>query len=135
MKVLVDTCVWSLALRRTRENAGNEVLELQSLIRNHAVEIIGPVRQELLSGVRDKSQFEQLRAQLATFIDIPLVSGDYILAAEYYNFCRAKGVQGSNTDFLICAVSTSHELTILTTDKDFQLIAQHLPIRIYRSSV
>ena len=41
---------------------------------------------------------------------------DYALAGQFFNTCRANGVQGSNTDFLICAASVNHDLPILTLD-------------------
>jgi len=46
---------------------------------------------------------------------------NYERAAELFNLCLAKGVQGSNTDFLICAVAERSNCTLFTTDKDFQL--------------
>lgn len=46
MKVLVDTCVWSLALRRRKQKTTDEphVLELQELIKELRVQMIGPIR-------------------------------------------------------------------------------------------
>ena len=85
--------------------------------------MIGPVRQELLSGIRDPAQFRKLRDHLRAFPDLPLATADFEYAAELFNLCRAKGVQGSNTDFLIGAIAVNHQLAILTTDKDFH----HLP--------
>ena len=131
MKVLVDTNVWSLALRR-REHAQNpEAEELGRLIAAHVVEIIGPIRQEVLSGVRDKTQFERLEAHLYAFVDLPLTAEDYVTAAKFYNLCRAKGIQGSNTDFLICAVAVRHDLAVFTTDGDFPRYARCLPIMLH----
>ena len=47
MKVLVDTCVWSLALRRNQVMESPYVLELRDLITEFRVQMMGPVRQEL----------------------------------------------------------------------------------------
>lgn len=132
MSVLVDTSVWSLALRRQRnELPDGAVRELRDLIYERRARIIGPVRQELLSGLRDRSQFERLRAQLQPFPDLPVQTGDFERAAEIFNICRQKGVQGSNTDFLLCAVAERYEIPILTLDGDFSNFAQHVPIRFY----
>ena len=128
--VLVDTCIWSLALRA---NAPKEVAvaeKLSQLIDENQVRIIGPIRQELLSGYTDKNSFERLRQKIQYFPDEPIVDVDYESAAEYSNFCRSKGVQGSHTDFLICAVSIRAKLRIYTTDKDFQHYLKHLPISL-----
>jgi len=60
MKILVDTCIWSLALRRGEGVEGLEVSELSELIRELRVQMIGPVRQELLSGIKIRSHFLKL---------------------------------------------------------------------------
>ena len=128
MRVLVDTSIWSLALRRADPVQSPEVLELRRLITAHLVEIIGPIRQEVLSGIRNTSQFDRLEAHLAAFPDIPLQADDHVTAAKFFNLCRAKGIQGSNTDFLICAIVVRHDLAIFTADGDFMHFAKCLPI-------
>jgi hypothetical protein len=67
MKVLVDTTVWSLALRRRRQSTSATVQELRYSISANRVQIIGPIRQEILSGVREESQFKELEPRLASF--------------------------------------------------------------------
>lgn len=133
MKVLVDTCVWSLALRRTEAAAPALVEELTELVGELRVQLIGPIRQELLSGIKVKRQFSTLKKYLAAFPDLPLDSADFELAAEFFNLARSKGIQGSNTDYLICAVAYRHQLPIFTTDQDFERYASVLPIRLYQS--
>jgi predicted nucleic acid-binding protein len=130
MKVVVDTSVWSLALRRQRPARSAEVVELAELIREGRAALLGPVRQELLSGVPSAGQFETLRDTLKAFPDVVLQSEDYEEAAAFFNRCRAKGVQGSNTDFLICAAAARRRYPILTTDSDFARYAKHLPIQL-----
>jgi len=132
MKVLVDTSVWSLALRRNLLTADPEVSELMELIREVRVQMIGPVRQELLSGIKSPAQFQKLRNHLRAFPDVEMTTRDYETAAEYFNLCRGKGIQGSNTDFLICAVAARHKNPIFTTDGDFTLFQSHLPITLHR---
>jgi len=131
MKVLVDTSVWSLALRRNLPADGPVVSELIELIREVRVQMIGPVRQELLSGVKNQAQFQKLRNHLRAFPDLELTTRDYETAAEFFNLCRSKGIQGSNTDFLICAIAAQHKIPIFTTDGDFTLFQPHLPITLY----
>ncbi|MES9904186.1 MAG: PIN domain-containing protein [Sedimenticola sp.] len=128
--VLVDTCIWSLALR---SNAPKETVvaeQLSQLIDDNHVRIIGPIRQELLSGYSDKNSFERLRQKIKYFPNEPIIDADYESAAEYSNFCRSKGIQGSHTDFLICAVSIRAKFRIYTTDKDFQHYSKHLTISL-----
>jgi hypothetical protein len=57
MKVVVDTSVWSLALRRDKQSIFAPAQELSQLIQDHRVQMIGPIRQEILSGIRNKAQF------------------------------------------------------------------------------
>ncbi len=131
MKVLVDTCVWSLALRRSQVVDDPKVLELRELITELRVQMLGPIRQELLSGIRSQAQFETLRERLRAFPDLELTCGDYERAAIFFNTCRANGVQGANTDFLICAVAHRLNFPIFTTDGDFRLFQQHIPVNLY----
>jgi hypothetical protein len=131
--VLVDTCVWSLALRRREREDDPEVRELETLIRDGRVQLIGPIRQEILSGIARKAQFDRVRRSLAAFPDLAIDTEVYELAASYYNLCRSKGIQGSNTDFLICAVGVRHQHEIYTTDADFELFARCLPIVLHRA--
>lgn len=132
MKVLVDTCVWSMALRRGEASGGREVSELMELVKELRVQLIGPVRQEVLSGIKSHAQFTKLRDHLRPFPDIELTARDFESAAEFHNFCRSKGVRGSNTDFLICAVAVQQQMPIFTTDADFTFFQQYLPIKLHR---
>lgn len=133
MKVIVDTSVWSLALRREANDSLAPVQELRQLIHDHRVQMIGPIRQEILSGIRSKSQFSKLRKHLESFPDLPLHTEDYVTAAQFFNLCRSEGVQGSNTDFLICAVAVRTRSSIFTTDKDFELFSKHLAIVLHKT--
>lgn len=132
MSVLVDTSVWSLALRHREPAADGAVRELRELIRESRVHLIGPVRQEVLSGIREAAQFMKLRDRLRSFRDLPLETTDHERAAELFNLCRSHGVQGSNTDFLLCAVAERHGMPILTTDGDFETFSRHVPISLHR---
>ena len=128
MNILVDTSVWSLALRRSKDRTPEDpyVQELRELIRELRVRIIGPIRQEILSGIRSQDQFNAIRMHLRMFTDLELTISDYERAAELFNILRSKGIQGSNTDFLICAIAERHKFPILTTDADFKLFKKHL---------
>lgn len=129
MRVLVDTCVWSHALRHTSP-APEIVDKVKELIYDGRVVMIGPIRQELLSGISSSSQFNKLRDKLSAFEDIRLESAHFEKAAEFSNICRKKGVQGSTIDFLICAIASMENLIIFTTDKDFAHYKKYLPIKL-----
>ncbi|MGH9407977.1 MAG: type II toxin-antitoxin system VapC family toxin [Vicinamibacterales bacterium] len=131
MRLLVDTSVWSLALRRTSARALPLADELRMLIDEGRVAMIGPIRQELLSGVRNAETFERLREHLSAFDDEPLERADYERATEHFNACRGHGIRGSNTDFLICASAERRSMSIFTNDRDFSRFARVLPIQLY----
>jgi predicted nucleic acid-binding protein len=133
MRVVVDTSVWSLALRRAEPSmtAQPYVLALADLLVDSRAVIIGPIRQELLSGIQEPAQFDRLVAALAIFPDEPIEAVDYPQAAAFSNECRRHGVQGAATDFLICAVAHRVGLAIFTTDRDFANYASHVPIRLF----
>ncbi len=134
MKVLVDTPVWSLALRRSASRSPEDrilVDEFYELINETRVVLIGPVRQELLSGIPNYNQFTILKEKLQAFEDLSLKREAYEMAAEFYNTCRKAGVQGSQIDFLICSASVSAGIPIFTTDKDFSLYAKHIKLSLY----
>lgn len=133
MKVLVDTSVWSLALRKKQKNEEDNriVRELQELIRELRVVMIGPIRQELLSGISDTVKFRQLRDKLRAFDDSELNSADYEMAADISNKCRRNGIQGSHTDFLICSFSINNKCPVFTLDKDFDLYKRHIVLSLH----
>ena len=137
MNIIIDTSVWSLALRRQRSLPSAETKELAELVREGRAAMLGAVRQELLSGVRADQQFETLRGHLRAFPDVLLEAEDYEEAASFFNKCRARGIQGSNTDYLICAAAARRGFGILTTDTDFARFARVLPIELHtpRTSV
>ncbi|MBW4547618.1 MAG: PIN domain-containing protein [Symplocastrum torsivum CPER-KK1] len=131
MNVVVDTSVWSLALRRNTPNDALSIVNiLRDLIADGRVVLLGVIRQEVLSGVRYSEQFIRLRDYLRAFPDLELTSEDYELAAEFFNTCRSNGVQGSNSDFLLCAVAHRRGYSIFTSDKDFENFRLHIPVTL-----
>lgn len=125
MRVLVDTCIWSKVLRRAVQTPELDAV-LERVISEGRVAMIGPIRQELLSGIRDRKQFARLKGYLDAFPDEKLVQEDYERAAACFNTCRSQGIQGSHIDFLICSVAMGNKWSILTDDPDFEMYAKHL---------
>ena len=138
MQVLVDTSVWSLALRRNARPAdasGQATLAaLKDLIADARAMMIGPVRQELLSGIKDMAQFNRVRDALAAFPDEPLTTQDFECAAQFFNSCKSEGIQGSHIDFLICAVAARLKLPVFSLDQDFIHFQKCLPVVLFAVS-
>ncbi len=133
MKILVDTSIWSLALRKKTLTSKESLIvkEFRELINELRVAMIGSIRQELLSGISDEDKFERLRDKLTGFEDIHLNQEDYEKAAEISNECRRNGVQGSHIDFLICAVALNRNISIFTTDNDFKNYKKIVSIKLH----
>jgi predicted nucleic acid-binding protein len=135
MMVLVDTPVWSLALRRkpadlsVRERAITS--SLGELIRDGRAQIMGVIRQELLSGIREEDRFRKLRDYLRAFDDPGLETADYEEAARMHNQCRSRGIAGSAIDFLICAVAGRRGWQIFTSDRDFERYGKVLGLKLF----
>jgi len=132
MKVVVDTSVWSLALRRRAPAPSVHTELLAELIRDGRVVLLGMVRQELLSGIRSPEQFERLRLHLRAFQDLPLDTEDHEMAAAFFNTCRTHGVQGTPVDLLLCACAHRRNYALLTTDPDFDHYSRYLPLNLLK---
>jgi len=133
--VLVDTSVWSLALRRKQADLSPAEQDLktalQELVQDGRAQIVGPVRQELLSGIRAEDSFRKVRDALRAFDEPQLRIQDYEEAARMSNTCRTRGIAGSAIDFLICAVAHLRHWEVFTTDHDFVRYSKVLPLRLY----
>jgi predicted nucleic acid-binding protein len=127
MSTLVDSDVWSEALRKKGKKSAY-VEALKKLIRLDEVVMIGSIRQEVLSGIREEKRFDEIRELLKPFRSEKIDDSIYELAASFFNLCRSKGIQGSHTDFLMCACSVAWKIKILSKDKDFRNYSKCLPI-------
>ncbi len=132
MKVLVDTPIWSYALRSQNKEYRSAVAVLTSLIQDQRAIIIGPIRQEILSGYSELNRFRIVKEKLSSFKNTPILDADYELAAEFSNKCRKKGIQGSLIDLLICAVVNRIDVPIFTNDKDFERYQKIIPIKLFK---
>lgn len=131
MNVLVDTSVWSLALRR---DIPPNVKETQILARCLECQDVlfstGIIVQELLQGFRGPKQRERLIEHFSTLPLIVPDLTDHIQAATLQTTCRRKGIQITTIDALLAQLAIAHDLEFLTTDRDFTLMARHVPLRI-----
>jgi predicted nucleic acid-binding protein len=135
VKVVVDTSVWSLALMR-RKRAVLAPFELRvtqlldRIIDEGRIQLLGPVRQELLSGLREEAQFLRLRDFLRDFPDCALTAADHEQAAQASNRCRKAGIASTSVDMLICAVALHRGWEIFSTDRDFVQYRRVLPLQM-----
>jgi hypothetical protein len=134
--LLVDTSVWSLALRRDASASEPEVHALKdALLGTEVVVTTGLILQELLQGFAGPKARAQI---IERFASLPLLQpdrDDYISAAEIRNTCRRAGIQVGTIDALLVQLCVHHGLTLLTTDKDFVLASKHCALRLWTSRV
>ncbi len=139
MIVLIDTTIWSLALRRQPQSLNDQerqlVEEWARLVRSGEAVLISPIRQEILSGIRNERSFTAIQESLGDFRYLEIFPSDYDQAARFFNVCRAHGIAGTAVDLLICAVAHRLDVPIFTTDADFEHYAPHVEIRFHEPSV
>ena len=132
MTLLVDTSVWSLALRRDGGYAPKEVIALRiALDGADAVVTTGLVLQELLQGFNGPKAREAIIERFGTLPLIQPDRQDHIAAAEIRNLCRRNGVQIGTIDALLIQLCGRYDLTLLSTDKDFIHAASHVPFKLW----
>lgn len=132
MTLLVDTSVWSLALRRDVSVVTREVQALQrALDGDELIVTTGLVLQELLQGFAGPRARKDIIDRFAALPVITPDRRDHIDAAELRNVCRRKGLQIGTIDALLAQLCIRNGLTMLTTDKDFLLAASHCPLRVW----
>lgn len=133
--VLVDTTIWSLALRRRPQDLSpvekQSVREWRRLVIGGEAVLVAPIRQEILSGIRVSVAFEQIRSYLDQFTYLELSLAHYDSAASFFNTCRAGGVAGTGIDMLVCAAASHAGMPIFTSDQDFGRYAALLPIELH----
>ena len=133
MTLLVDTSVWSLALRRDAISTAAPVRALHTaLLGDEIVVTTGLVLQELLQGFTGPKARKNI---IERFAALPLLSPDrrdHIDAAELRNSCRRAGVELATIDALLAQLCIRHELTLLTTDNDFLHAADHCPLKVWQ---
>lgn len=83
MNIIVDTVIWSIALRREPQERNTDIVNsFRSLVVSDRAVLMGAIRQEILSGLRHQEQFERLQTALRRFSDLNLTAEDYKLAAS-----------------------------------------------------
>ena len=131
IRLLIDTSVWSEALRRKEKSLNSsETLVRRIIENNEEIVIIGIILQEILSGITNQKQFSEIESILSDFAYIDITKEDYIHAAELRNKCKQKGITAGSFDFLIASVAIKNKLTLVTYDKDFINICKYTELKI-----
>jgi predicted nucleic acid-binding protein len=133
VNLFVDTSVWSLALRRDVARHTPEVGTLADQLESGgAVFTTGLVLQELLQGFAGPKDKNAIIRRFAALPFLVPDRSDHIEAADLRNRCRRKGLQIETIDALLAQLCIHHKLVMLTTDRDFQRVAQHSRLRVWK---
>lgn len=131
MRLLVDTTVWSLALRKGGPADHPAVHKLRdSLVGDEDMYLTGLILQEILQAFREDATFRRLITYFEPFSLLPLGRGSYVAAAELQRPCRSKGIPVTTADCQIATAAVENECLLLTTDKDFEHIARHSGLKL-----
>lgn len=135
MRIIVDTSVWSLAIRRHTPSKHSEVKVLRRIIdQEEDIFLIGIILQEILQGVKKSEDFTRLKEHLSVFPLLEITREHYVRAAELKNCLSTKGIQVSTVDALIATAAIANNCYLFTNDKDFHHIAQHSKLRLLKPS-
>lgn len=123
---LVDTSVWIEVFRRRSPVAVESFADLEEVV------ICLPVLQEVLQGFRDDRAFriadEALHA--LPIVEAPLRTEVFEQAVACYRLARRAGITvRSSVDCLIAACAVRNDLTLLHHDRDFDRLADLIPLR------
>jgi predicted nucleic acid-binding protein len=134
VSLFVDTSVWSLAMRRDRPDHPVVEVLAGALRRGETICTTGLVLQEILQGFRGAKAREAI---LERFSSLPLLvphRDDHVAAADLRTTCRRRGVQVGTIDVLLAQLCLRYDLTMLSTDRDFEHVARHAPLRLWRGA-
>jgi len=130
--MLVDTSVWSLLLRRDNRSDVPEVAALvDALERGERITTTGAIVQELLQGGVPPRIRDDIVERFSVLAYLEPTFDDHVAAADLSNLLRSSGIQVGATDALIAQLAIEHGLVLLTTDRDFELVARYAPLRLW----
>jgi len=129
---IVDTSIWVNYYNPVKDEKSEMV---NKLIDANEIVILPVILQETLQGIKADKIFELTKELLLSYhylsID-PVYSA--IRAAELYRFLRKKGITiRKPNDCLIAALSIEFNVPLFHNDKDFDNIAKHTSLKIYKS--
>ncbi len=131
IRFIIDTSVWSEALRRKKNTVNSSDTVVRRIIENdYEIVVAGIILQEILSSIADEKLFRDIKDILKDFQYIDATKNDHIYASELSNKCRSKGIIAGSVDFLIASVAIRNELELVTFDNDLFNISKHTDLKI-----
>lgn len=127
--ILVDTSAWINFLKGI--NTPSSVF-LKENLDNCLIATCPTVVQEVLQGVRNEKQFQELKRFFASLLNLSKMSSLHIAiqAASLYREMRKLGATiRQPNDCLIACYAINHDIVLLHDDRDFEFIQKHSELR------
>jgi len=126
---MVDTSVWVDHFRGTPTP---EVAWLEDAIADDAdLCVCGTVLTEILQGVRSDAEVATVQQAMDELIYLETSRDDHVNAAAIYRAARKKGKTVRNAvDCVIAACAIAHDVPLLQSDRDFEIIASVSKLRL-----
>ena len=121
--VLIDTSAW-IDFFRGKQSAVTDAVQLA--LQMGAARLCGPVKAELLQGVRTKKEKLQLGVVFDAVENLPTQESDWEIAGQSLQQLRESGITLPLTDALIAAIAFRHKAQVLTLDQHFS----HLKVQL-----
>ena len=132
---MVDTSVWSLALRRDAAVNDPAVIALKSALRGAEIIVTtGLILQELLQGFVGPKAQAQIIERFSALPCLKPDADDHVAAAALRNSCRRAGVQVGTVDALIAQLCIRDDFVLLSADQDFTHVAKHCSLRVWHTA-
>ena len=114
--IIVDSSVWFEFERVPDSLIG---MEMESLLVERAVVMVGPVMSEILQGSRSDREFEFYASRLDGLPYIETDQRTWTTVGELGRRLRRQGLSIAFADLIIAALAIQHALPLYTTDTDF----------------
>jgi predicted nucleic acid-binding protein len=126
--VLIDSSTWILAIRGTPPGAEivDQLLAARRAVTNRVIVA------ELLIRTKTAQEYRQFSDDLAVLPHLELTEPVWAESARIGFELRRKGVTAALPDLIIAACASTHECELLSDDQDFDLIARHAPLKLYK---
>lgn len=125
--MLIDTSIWILSLRPGSKKEVEE--EVSRIIIERRAATTGMIMLELLSGVSNNKMYKELLEDLQALHYFPVAEEVWNQAFRLGHDLRTRGVTIPSADLIIASVAIHNQTTLLHTDRHFDLIAGHSPLK------
>ncbi|MGO8798260.1 MAG: PIN domain-containing protein [Roseiarcus sp.] len=129
--IVVDSSVWIARFRGVANTAADKFEEIEEAEADEI--LVGDlVMLELLQGARSDAHAAFIEQRLREFrVEAMLDAGLAAIAARNFRFLRGRGVTLRKTaDLIIATFCIERGHALLHDDRDFDAVAQHLPLAI-----